>query len=89
MEDPCKNLREKAAEALAELTDAGEAMAEYSVIQPYTSGAGFVKIADHLRMMREAFEREQRAWDAYYQINLELLDCIRKTYRERQPRDDQ
>ncbi|MDF1500556.1 MAG: hypothetical protein P1P76_08810 [Anaerolineales bacterium] len=82
MIDPCNELREKAASALKELTDASEAMAEFSVAAPYESRDEPAVVADYLKRMHQAFERERIAWEAYYEINLELLDCIRAAYQE-------
>lgn len=82
MQDPCKHLRQKAAEALVELNRASEAMAEFSIITPYQSDQRHEKMKGYLQEMQAAFERERIAWESYYTINLELLECIRDTYRE-------
>ncbi len=82
MQDPCAHLRERAADALEELTQASEAMAEFSVSTPYESRQAREKMAEYLQSMQAVFERERVAWEAYYAINLELLECIRDAYRE-------
>lgn len=82
MGDPCARLREQAATALEELNNASEAMAEFSILQPYNSGQAPERLEQYLQEMNTAFERERLAWERYYQINLELLDCIRDAYRE-------
>jgi hypothetical protein len=81
MQDPCAQFREKAAAALEELTSASEAMAEFSIAKPYESQQAADEMTDYLQRMHEAFERERVAWENYYAINLELLDCIREAYR--------
>jgi hypothetical protein len=80
--DPCGHLRAKAASALEELTQASEAMAEFSILQPYESEQATEQLTKYLERMQAAFERERVAWDAYYHINLELLECIRETFGE-------
>lgn len=82
MDDPCARLRERAAAALEELNSASEAMAGFSILQPYSSDQVPEELAQYLQEMNAAFERERLAWEGYYQINLELLECIRDAYRE-------
>jgi hypothetical protein len=82
--DPCGHLREKAASALEELTEASDEMAEFSIIKPYEADSGPEEIANYLKRMHTAFERERIAWERYYAINLELLECIRSAYRDQQ-----
>lgn len=80
--DPCGHLRAKAASALEELTKASEAMAEFSILQQYDSEQENEALAQYLERMQAAFERERVAWDAYYHINLKLLECIREAFGE-------
>lgn len=82
MDDPCKDLREQAAMALQELTQASEAMAQFSVVEPYQTDTDPDEMADYLKRMQESFERERIAWEAYYRINVELLECMRDIYSE-------
>ena len=81
MDDPCASLRERAAIALVELNSASEAMAGFSILHPYSSDQAPEELTQYLQEMNAAFERERMAWESYYQINLELLDCIRDAYR--------
>jgi hypothetical protein len=82
--DPCGELREKAASALQELTEASDAMAEFSVVKPYEAHEEPDEMALYLKRMHRAFERERIAWEQYYAVNLELLECIREAYSETQ-----
>jgi hypothetical protein len=86
MGDPCERLRERSAAALEELTEAGELLAKFSVGKPHQGDLQPGELEEYLRQMAEAFERERVAWEAYYQINLELLECIREANRERRAR---
>jgi rubrerythrin len=88
MEDPCEHLRKKAATALQELKQASDAMAQYSVIEPYEADSKPETTTTYLKQMQQAFERERLAWEAYYEINLKLLDCIRDSYRQLSNRPD-
>jgi hypothetical protein len=82
--DPCGDLREKAARALEELTEASDAMAEFSVIKPYEAHNLPDEVALYLERMHQAFKCERIAWERYYAVNLELLECIRQAYSETQ-----
>lgn len=86
MEDPCAQLRERSIAALQELTKAGELLAEFSVAKPPDADLEPGDLEQYLQQMARAFERERAAWEAYYQINLELLECIREANNERRAR---
>lgn len=86
MGDTCEKLRKRSAAALEELTEAGEQLAEFSVGEPHQGNRQPGDLEEYLRRMAEAFERERIAWETYYQINLELLECIREANKERKAR---